>query len=197
MLYSLNGNYPQPLPFRIRLPDGSTRTEPSTFTEEDLNTLGYVQVEDEPIPTDTQVVSWSSSTVSWIVRNKTPEELANELVVAKNERLSYITQSRDKDFNSLVTSWNNDTWDARETDSTRVANVLTMIEQANQQGIPTPSTVDWRTYDDQSRTLTIAELTQLGASMFQAQQVIWYKQAVLKDQVLAASTIAEVNSIIW
>jgi hypothetical protein len=197
MLYSLNGNYPQPLPFRIRLPDGSTRTDPSTFTEEDLNTLGYVQVEDEPIPTDTQVVSWSSSTVSWIVRNKTPEELANELVVAKNERLSYITQSRDKDFNSLVTSWNNDTWDARETDSTRVANVLTMIEQANQQEIPTPSTVDWRTYDDQSRTLTIAELTQLGASMFQAQQVIWYKQAALKDQVLAASTIAEVNSIIW
>jgi hypothetical protein len=197
MLYSLNGNYPQPLPFRIRLPDGSTRTEPSTFTPEDIVSAGYVQVEDEPIPTDTQVVSWSPSTISWIIREKTPEELQAELTSAKNNRLNYITECRDKDFNVLTTIWNNDTWDARETDSTRVANVLTMIEQANQQEIPTPSTVDWRTYDDQSRTLTIAELTQLGASMFQAQQVIWYKQAMLKDQVLAASTIAEVNSIIW
>jgi hypothetical protein len=197
MLYSLNGNYPQPLPFRIRLPDGSTRTEPYTFTPEDILSAGYIQVNDEPIPTDTQIVKWSSSTLSWIVRDKTPEELQAELTSAKNERLTYITQCRDDDFNSLTTVWNNHTWDARETDSTRIANVLTMIEQANQQGIPTPPNVDWRTYDDQSRTLTVAELTQLGASMFQAQQVIWYKQAMLKDQILAATTIDEVNSITW
>lgn len=197
MLYSLNGNYPQPLPFRIRLPNRSTRTDPSSFTPEEIASAGYIEVEDEPIPTDSQVVSWSPSTISWIIRDKTPEELQAELTSAKNERLSYITQCRDDDFNSLTTTWDNDTWDARETDSTRIANVLTMIEQANQQGIPTPSTVDWRTYDDQSRTLTVAELTQLGASMFQAQQVIWYKQAMLKDQILAATTISEVNSITW
>lgn len=197
MLYSLNGNYPQPLPFRIRLPDGSTRTEPSSFTPEEITSAGYIQVDDEPVPSDTQVVNWSSSTLSWIVRDKTPEELQAELVSAKNERLSYITQCRDNDFNTLTTTWNNDTWDARETDSTRIANVLTMIQQASQQGIPTPSTIDWRTYDDQSRTLTIAELTQLGASMFQSQQVIWYKQAALKDQILAATTVAEVNAVVW
>lgn len=197
MLYSLNGNYPQPIPFRLRFPDGSTRTDPSTFTEEEITSLGYVQVEDEPVPTDTQVVSWSPSTISWIIRDKTPEELQADLTVAKNQRLVYITECRDNTFKVLTTTWNNDTWDARETDSTRIANVLTMIQQANQQGIPTPSTVDWRTYDDQSRTLTIAELTQLGASMFQAQQVIWYRQAMLKDQVLAATTIQQINNITW
>lgn len=197
MLYSLDGRYPTKLPFRIRLPNGSTRTDPSSFTPEEITSAGYIQVEDEPIPTDTQIVNWSSSTLSWIVRDKTPEELQAELISAKNERLSYITQSRDKDFNTLTTTWNNDTWDARETDSTRIANVLTMIQQASQQGIPTPSTIDWRTYDDQSRTLTIAELTQLGASMFQSQQVIWYKQAALKDQILAATTVAEVNAVVW
>lgn len=197
MLYSLNGNYPQPLPFRIRLSDGSTRTEPSTFTTEDILSAGYIQVEDEPIPTENQIVSWSPLTLSWIVRDKTPEELQAELTSAKNERLSYITQCRDNDFNLLTTIWNNDTWDAREKDSTRIANVLTMIQQASQQGIPTPSTIDWRTYDDQSRTLTIAELTQLGASMFQAQQIVWYKQAALKDQILAATTVAEVNAVVW
>lgn len=197
MLYSLNGNFPQPLPFRIRLPDGSTRTDPSSFTSEEITSAGYIQVEDEPIPTENQIVSWSPTTISWIIRDKTPEELQAELVSAKNERLSYITQCRDNDFNSLTTNWDNDTWDARETDSTRIANVLTMIEQANKQGIPTPPTIDWRTYDDQSRTLTIAELTQLGASMFQSQQIIWYKQATLKDQILAATTVAQVNAVVW
>lgn len=197
MLYSLNGNYPQPLPFRIRLSDGSTRTEPSTFTPEDILSAGYIQVEDEPIPTENQIVSWSPATVSWIVRDKTPEELQAELTSAKNERLLYITQCRDKDLNSLTTNWDNDTWDARETDSTRIANVLTMIEQANNQGIPTPNAVNWRTFDDQTRILSIPEMIQLGASMFQSQQIIWYKQATLKDQILAATTVAQVNAVVW
>lgn len=197
MLYSYQGNYPQPLPFRIRLSNRLTRTDPSTFTPEEIVDAGYIEVSDEPIPTENQIVIWSPSTISWIVRDKTPEEIQNELIDAKNNRLNYITECRDKDFNVLTTIWNNDTWDAREKDSTRVANVLTMIEQANQQGIPTPSVVDWRTYDDQSRSLSISELIQLGASMFQAQQIIWYKQAMLKDQILAATTVAEVNAIVW
>jgi hypothetical protein len=197
MLYSLNGNYPQPLPFRIRLSDGSTRTDPTSFTPEEITSAGYTQVEDEPIVTDTQIVSWSPETISWIIRDKTPEEIQTELNDAKTNRLVFITKCRDENFNVLTTDWNNDTWDARETDSTRIANVLTMIQQASQLGIPTPSTVDWRTYNDQSRTLTIPELTQLGASMFQAQQVIWYKQATLKDQILAATTVAEVNAVVW
>lgn len=197
MLYSLNGNYPTELPFRIRLSDGNTRTDPSTFTQEDIADAGYIEVDEPPTINNSQVLSWSSQLIDWVVRDKTPEELAWELSTAKTERLNYITECREKDFNVLTTNWDNDTWDSRETDSTRVANVLTMIEQANQQGIPTPPTIDWRTYDDQSRTLTVAQLTQLGASMFQAQQVIWYKQAMLKDQVLAATTIEEVNSITW
>lgn len=177
--------------------DGNTRTDPSTFIQEDIVDAGYIEVNEPPVITNSQVLSWSSQLIDWIVRDKTPEELEAELSAAKNERLSYITQCREDSFNVLTANWDNDTWDARETDSTRVANVLTMIEQANQQGIPTPPAIDWRTYDDQSRTLTVAQLTQLGASMFQAQQVIWYKQAMLKDQVLAATTIAEVNSITW
>lgn len=197
MLYSLNGNYPTELPFRIRLSDGSTRTEPSSFTQEDIADAGYIEVSEPPVITNSQVLSWSSQLIDWVVRDKTPEELAWELSTAKNERLNYITECRDKDFNSLTTNWDNDTWDARETDSTRIANVLTMIEQANKQGIPTPPVIDWRTYDDQSRTLTIAQLTQLGASMFQSQQVVWYKQAALKDQILAATTVAQVNAVVW
>jgi hypothetical protein len=197
MLYSKNGNYPEVLPFRIRLSDGRTRTDPSTFTESELSEAGYVSVQDEPIPSSTQVVEWDSENIQWIVRDKTPQEIENELNSAKKSRMNYITSSRDSELRKLSCMWNNDQWDARETDSTRIANVLTMIEQAANLGIPTPSTVDWRTYDDQNRTLSIPELTQLGASMFQAQQIVWVKQATLKDQVQAATTVEEVNSINW
>ena len=197
MLYSKNGNYPEVLPFRIRLSDGRTRTDPSTFTESELSEAGYVSVQDEPIPSSTQVVEWDSENIQWIVRDKTPQEIENELNSAKDSRMQYITSNRDSTLKMLTCEWNNDQWDARETDSTRIANVLTMIEQAGNLGIPTPSTVDWRTYDDQNRTLSIPELTQLGASMFQAQQIVWNKQATLKDQVQAATTIEEVNSIVW
>ena len=197
MLYSKNGNYPEVLPFRIRMPDGRTRTDPSTFTESELSEAGYVSVPDEPIPSSTQVVEWNSENIQWIVRDKTPQEIENELNSAKKSRMNYITSSRDSELRQLSCMWNNDQWDARETDSTRIANVLTMIEQAANLGIPIPSTVDWRTYDDQNRTLSIPELTQLGASMFQAQQIVWVKQATLKDQVQAATTVEEVNSINW
>lgn len=44
MYYSHNANFPSKLPWRIRLSDGTTRTDPSTFTEEDIADAGYVKV---------------------------------------------------------------------------------------------------------------------------------------------------------
>lgn len=41
-LYSLNGQRPGPLPFRIHMPDGSTRTDPSSFTEDEITAAGYI-----------------------------------------------------------------------------------------------------------------------------------------------------------
>ena len=44
MLYSYNGEYPTDIPERIRLSDGSTRTDSSTYTEEEIADAGYVYV---------------------------------------------------------------------------------------------------------------------------------------------------------
>lgn len=49
MYYSYRGNFPQQHgPDRIRLSDGTTRTDLSTFTPEQLADAGYVMVEDPP-----------------------------------------------------------------------------------------------------------------------------------------------------
>lgn len=41
MLYSFRGSRPAPLPFRITLPNGFTRTDPSTFTEDEITDAGF------------------------------------------------------------------------------------------------------------------------------------------------------------
>jgi hypothetical protein len=41
MLYSFQGSRPVPLPFRITLPNGFTRTDPSTFTEDEILAAGF------------------------------------------------------------------------------------------------------------------------------------------------------------
>jgi hypothetical protein len=47
-LYSLSGSRPAPLPFRITLPNSFTRTDPSTFTEEDIIAAGFTGPYTEP-----------------------------------------------------------------------------------------------------------------------------------------------------
>lgn len=78
MLYSKDGSYPNHLPFRIKLSDGRTRTDPTSFTPEEIADAGYIVVEDPPasIP-DTQILEWTGS--EWNVRDKTEQELDYEV----------------------------------------------------------------------------------------------------------------------
>jgi hypothetical protein len=78
MLYSKDGSYPNYLPFRIKLSNGLTRTDPTSFTPEEIADAGYITVEDPPshVP-DTQILEWSGT--AWNVRDKTEQELGLEL----------------------------------------------------------------------------------------------------------------------
>lgn len=70
-LYSRQGAYPAPLPFRIILPNGFTRTDPSTFTPEEIAAAGFTGPYTEP-PYDhvTQVLEWVNG--SYVVRDLPP-----------------------------------------------------------------------------------------------------------------------------
>lgn len=72
-LYSLNQQRPQPLPFRVYLADGSTRTDPNTFTAEELAEWGYTGPFTVPPHDDrSEVLEWSGAAFN--VRPMTPEE---------------------------------------------------------------------------------------------------------------------------
>ena len=74
MIYSKNGSYPQPLPHRIVLSDGRTRTDNTSFTEEEIADAGYVLVDSPPIVEYPQKLDWSGT--EWIVRDPNAQETA-------------------------------------------------------------------------------------------------------------------------
>lgn len=92
MLYSLNNAYPTELPDRIRMPDGSTRTDKSTFTDEEISSTGYVEVRlSPPHRTDMEKVIWDYSAGDWVIVPLTEQEIQNAL----NYRWANIREERD------------------------------------------------------------------------------------------------------
>jgi hypothetical protein len=66
ILYSKDNSYPAPLPQRIRLADGSTRTDPATFTSEEIAAAGYIPAPPAPeYDSLTKQLSWIQG--QWII----------------------------------------------------------------------------------------------------------------------------------
>lgn len=91
-LYSYKGNYPGVLPERLRFNDGTTKTDRTTFTTEDLLAAGYFEVDEKPAVDNTKVVIWINDSMSWDIRDKTPEELEFE----KQGQWELVRNERDK-----------------------------------------------------------------------------------------------------
>lgn len=72
-LYSLNGAWPDALPFRVNLPNSVTRTDPTTFTQEELASWGYVgPIAPPTYDLFTEVLEWDGS--AFTIRPMTSEE---------------------------------------------------------------------------------------------------------------------------
>jgi hypothetical protein len=73
MLYSLHGARPAPLPFRITLPNGFTRTDPTTFTEDEILAAGFTGPYTEPsYDPATQQLDWIDGAFVVIARPPAP-----------------------------------------------------------------------------------------------------------------------------
>jgi hypothetical protein len=74
MFYSYKKQYPDALPDRIRLSNGMTRTDKSTFTEEELADAGYKLTLAKPIyDTRSQSLSWDGE--NWLSTELTTEQI--------------------------------------------------------------------------------------------------------------------------
>ena len=102
MLYSINGEYPiETLPHRIRLSDGSTRTDSSTFTADELSSAGITTVSDPPeYNADTHKLTWDNNDIEWEVVALTQQEIDNLISIAwqgvRDERDSLLQKVDEK-----------------------------------------------------------------------------------------------------
>ena len=92
MQYSINGDYPiTSLPHRIRLSDGTTKTDNTTFTNDDLVSAGITTVADAPsYDSNTHKLVWNRETTEWDV----VELNENELEILNTEKWNTIRNRR-------------------------------------------------------------------------------------------------------
>lgn len=93
MLYSLNGAYPTQLPFRIVLSNGATRTDPTSFLQEEISDAGYVLAPDIPETGPYQKLLWNGT--SWYIEETRTLEVA---ITIKLNELSSIRQTKETNF---------------------------------------------------------------------------------------------------
>ena len=96
-MYSLNKLYPiSKRPERIRLSNGNTKTDFTTFTTDDLTDAGWQVVDDKPeVNETTHKVTWDGT--KWVTENLSSEELQE----VKNKQLESFRTQRDKHINDI------------------------------------------------------------------------------------------------
>ena len=100
MLFSFKNKYPDQLPERVRLEDGSTRTGLSTLSLSELEAIGFIPVSDPPAIPYTSIADWTGT--NWLVREKTQTELDQEYSLLNLEALGKQNQLlRDSDWTQL------------------------------------------------------------------------------------------------
>lgn len=82
-LYSFKGARPTQLPNRIKLSNGLTRTDRTTFTAEEIADAGWIEVEDPPAVNYPNKLDWDGE--NWHVREPNASEVAFKWQEIKDE----------------------------------------------------------------------------------------------------------------
>ncbi len=90
-MWYIKDNKPTRLPTRLSLPDGSTRTDPLTFTEEEIRLAGYLRAPSPPQAQFPQRADWSNGV--WTVRDPNESEINQRVVLIKQECASRLAAS--------------------------------------------------------------------------------------------------------
>jgi hypothetical protein len=109
MLYSHNATIPAPLPHRIRFADGSTRTDNSTFTPDELERAGYSGPFERPeCNPKLETIDWDGT--QFLVRPYNFDELQAQYAKVRQRRIELLkasdwTQIADYDLGADREGW--------------------------------------------------------------------------------------------
>ena len=86
-LYSKDGEYPTRLG-RIRMPDGTTRTDGTTFTDEEIELAGYTGPYYEPeYDSENQYLEWDSEELEFVIKDYPADRLLANLRELRDREL--------------------------------------------------------------------------------------------------------------
>ena len=111
MLYSHRQAEPAPLPHRIRFADGSTRTDRTTFTADELERAGYSGPYERPeCDYKTETVAWDAEALAFLVRPYNFDELQAQYAKVREQRIQLLkacdwTQITDYDLGADRDAW--------------------------------------------------------------------------------------------
>lgn len=130
MYYTKDGCLPTRMPFTIELEDGTLRTNPSSFTDEEIASAGWVVAPEAPSGEDfnyrTHKFQWNTETSTWDILPIPEDEVARTIEIG----IRGIRSER----NALL----------QETDY--------IVVKAMERGESVPS--EWATYRQELRDLT-------------------------------------------
>jgi hypothetical protein len=110
-LYSLHATAPASLPHRIRFADGSTRTDASTFTPDELERAGYSGPYERPeCNPKLETIDWDGEALEYVVRPYSFDELQTQHARIRQQRIELLkasdwTQITDYDLGADREAW--------------------------------------------------------------------------------------------
>lgn len=179
-MYSLNNQYPQELPSRIRLSNGQTRTDPTTFTPEEIADAGYILVPDPPIFGQRQTLTWSGT--EWVITDNRTLESAKQLRIVE---LKEIRQLSEKNFTFSGMSIYLD-----EETQARINGAITGFNYA-----PEGTTTPWEVKTGVFIELNGPTLLAMGQAAWEHVRQCFINSKNITASINACETIAQVDAI--
>lgn len=178
-LYSYMGTYPQPLPNRIRMPDGSTRT--GAFTAEEILEAGYVLAPEMPeAPSRHHIIDWVNN--QWVI---TDTRTLEDAITYKLSDLKTIRRAAEQNFvfNGMQILLDTNT-------QGRINDAIKGFDYAPP-GTTTPWEVTTGTFIEIDQNVLIA----MGVAAWNHIRDCYINLKSISDAIQACTTIAEVDAI--
>lgn len=198
-MYWINGTLQESLPFRILLPDGTTRTNLRELTNEQLAELEiYPAIEIKP-----EIQKWTQyygeptitiengiATAVYSVINKTAEQLDNELKIAKDSKLAEIAEMRWREETKGITLLDG-TAIKTDRESQSLLTGAAFYVSMNPEVL-----IDWKA-DGKWVKLNKDQLLAIADVVRQHVQNCFSKEKILAERINSCSSIEDVMNINW
>lgn len=179
--YSYKGQFPiEGLPDRIRLSDGSVRTDKSTFTAQELLSAGFIEVPNPPPKNLKETLLWENN--AWVVRDIR--------VLSREKEYKLLELSSRRKLAEETFTFNGQSIKLDEDTQARINAALIGLERS-----PEGTTTPWQITKGVFVDFNATTLQQLGLAAFNHVRLCFVNAKSIATQINNALTLAELDIV--